>query len=142
MVPPGNPPNKARVVLVDDHPAVLHQVKQILPERFQVLATFENALDALSAIPKAHADILILDINLPSMNGFDLVRHLPAVGQPSKIVFMTAHPDPDYLSEGFELGALGHVIKPRLTVDLVPALDAALAGHRFVSPCDEFARMH
>ena len=123
---------KCRVVLVDDHPAVLRQIAELLPERFQVVATFADGSAALSAIAALQAEILVLDINLPSITGLELAGRLRTAGDPAKIVFLTAHADADYISEAFALGALGYVTKPRLVQDLIPALDHALAGKRFV----------
>ncbi len=130
---------KIRVILVDDHPAVLRQTLQLLPERFEVVETLQDGLDLQSAVREWLPDVIVLDITLPLITGVQLARQLRADGCKSKIVFLTVHADPDYAWEAFNVGALGYVIKPRLASDLVPALDAVLAGRRFVSPCPELA---
>ena len=130
---------KARIILVDDHPAVMRQAIQLLPERFEIVETSEDGLGLQSVLEKLEPDVLVLDITLPSISGVDLARRLRAAGFSTKIVFLTVHADPDYAWEAFSVGALGYVIKPRLASDLVPALDAALAGKRFISPCPELA---
>jgi DNA-binding NarL/FixJ family response regulator len=126
-----------RVILVDDHPAVLRQTLQILPERFDVVQTLQDGLDLETAVRDWQPDIVVLDITLPAINGVQLARQLRANGCAARIVFLTVHADPDYAQEAFNVGALGFVIKPRLASDLVAALDAAVAGKRFVSPCPE-----
>ena len=128
---------KARVILVDDHPAVLRQTMQLLPERFDVVDTSQDGSELLSAVRDLEPDLVVLDITLPLMSGMELARRLRAAGHKTKIIFLTVHADADYLNEAFEIGALGYVTKPRLASDLVPALDAALGGKRFVSPCPE-----
>ena len=130
---------KIRVILVDDHPAILRQTLQLLPERFEVVETLQDGLDLQSAVREWLPDIIVLDITLPLITGVQLARQLRAEDCKSKIVFLTVHADPDYAWEAFNVGALGYVIKPRLASDLVPALDAVLAGRRFVSPCPELA---
>jgi DNA-binding NarL/FixJ family response regulator len=130
---------KARIILVDDHPAVMRQAIQLLPERFEVLETCEDGVGLQAVLKKLEPDVLVLDITLPSLSGVDLARKLRAAGFNTKIVFLTVHADPDYAWEAFNVGALGYVIKPRLASDLVPAIDAAIAGNRFVSPCPELA---
>jgi len=128
---------KTRVILVDDHPAVLRQTMQLLPERFEIVDTSQDGLDLLNSVRELQPDLLVLDITLPLMSGVELARRLRDAGYKTRIVFLTVHADPDYLSEAFDVGALGFVIKPRLASDLIPALDAALIGKRFVSPCPE-----
>jgi DNA-binding NarL/FixJ family response regulator len=133
---------KVRVILVDDHPAVLRQTMQVLPERFEVVETLQDGAELQAAVRELQPEILVLDITLPLFSGVELARRLRAGGHQTKIVFLTVHADPDYAWEAFNVGALGYVIKPRLASDLVPALDAALAGRRFVSPCPELAEFN
>jgi DNA-binding NarL/FixJ family response regulator len=128
---------RTRVILVDDHPAVLRQTMQLLPQRFDVVDISQDGSQVLSAVRELAPDVIVLDITLPLMSGMELARRIRASGCETKIVFLTVHADPDYLCEAFEAGALGYVIKPRLASDLIPALDAAVAGERFVSPCPE-----
>ena len=134
-----DPTKKTRVILVDDHPAVLRQTMQLLPERFEIVDTSQDGLDLLNSVRELQPDVIVLDITLPLMSGMELVRRLRTAGYKTKVVFLTVHADLDYLSEAFDVGALGYVTKPRLASDLIPALDAALSGKRFVSPCPELA---
>jgi DNA-binding NarL/FixJ family response regulator len=128
---------KISVILVDDQPAVLRQTLQLLPERFDVLATLEDGLELENVVRDLKPDVIVLDITIAPVNGVQLARQLRAEGCKAKVVFLTVHADPDYVCEAFSVGALGYVVKPRLASDLVPALDAAFAGKRFISPCPE-----
>lgn len=130
---------RTRLVLVDDHPGILRQTIELLPERFEVVETLQDGMGLLSALNQFQPDILVLDITLPFVSGVDLARKVRAAGLSTKIVFLTVHADSDYAWEAFDAGALGYVIKPRLASDLVSALDAATAGNRFISPCPELA---
>jgi len=130
-------PKMARVILVDDHPDVLRQTMQVVPERFEVVGGSEDGSQLLKAVRELQPDLLVLDITLSSVCGIDLARRLRAGGCTTRIVFLTAHADSDYAYAAFQAGALGYVVKPRLATDLVPALDAALSGKRFVSACPE-----
>jgi DNA-binding NarL/FixJ family response regulator len=130
------------LILVDDHPGVLRQAIELLPERFEVVETLEDGMGLLSALNQFQPAILVLDITLPFVSGVDLARKVRAAGLATKIVFLTVHADSDYAWEAFDAGALGYVIKPRLASDLVPALDAALLGTRFISPCPELAEFN
>ena len=126
-----------RVVLVDDHPAVLRQTVHLLSARFKIIAALPDGGELLSISKKKEIDLIVLDITLPGLSGVDLAERLNESGYSGKIVFLTVHADPDYVRQAFEVGAAGYVVKPRLASDLIPALDAALAGKTFISPCPE-----
>jgi DNA-binding NarL/FixJ family response regulator len=120
---------------VDDHPAVLRQVTQLLSGAFQVVDALLDGRTLQRAVEIQHPDLVVLDITLPGVSGIELARDLTATAAGPKIVFLTVHDDPDYAREALAAGALGYVVKSRLASDLIPALHAALDGRRFVSPC-------
>ena len=124
----------ARVLLLDDHPAVLRQVVEMLPAGFEVVAALHNAVALPEAMEKHKPDLVVLDITLPGVSGIELASRLRRAGQPGKVVFLTVHDDADFARAGFAAGGTGYVVKARLATDLVPALEAALAGRKFVSP--------
>jgi len=129
------PTTISRVLLVDDHPAVLRQVAQLLTGAFQVVDALLDGRQLRRAIEIRHPELVVLDITLPGISGIELARDLTATASCPKIVFLTVHDDPDYAREALAAGALGYVVKSRLASDLIPALHAALDGRRFVSPC-------
>ena len=119
---------RARVVLVDDHPAVLRATADLLAREFEVVAALEHCRGVTALAAAKQIDLLVLDISLPELTGIELAARLKGAGLAPKIVFLTVHCDPDYAHEAFEVGAMGYVIKPRLASDLIPALRSALAG--------------
>jgi DNA-binding NarL/FixJ family response regulator len=82
-------------------------------------------------------DIIVLDIRLPPVSGLVLASQLRDAGCSAKIVFLTVHDDPDYVRAAFAAGAIGYVLKTRLSLDIVLALRAALQSERFISPSAE-----
>ena len=128
-------------MLVDDHPAVLRQTVQLISSRFKIIAALPDGGELISLATKKEVDLVVLDITLPGLSGLDLAERLKDSGYRGKIIFLTVHADPDYAREAFEVGAIGYVVKPRLASDLIPALDAALAGKTFVSPCPELKEL-
>lgn len=127
-------PHLSRVLLVDDHPAVLQQVAQVLFGAFEVVGALPDGGKLEQTVATCHPDLVVMDITLPGPSGIGLARQLAATPAPPKIVFLTVHADPDYVREVLATGALGYVVKSRLASDLVPALRAALEGLQFVSP--------
>ena len=126
-----------KILLVDDHPAVLRQTISLLPQDYEVVETLESGFGLKAAVSRHEPDLIVLDITLPGLSGIELAARLRQSGSLIKIVFLTVHCDTDYAREAFAAGANGFVVKARLASDLVPALEAVLAGKRFISPCAE-----
>jgi DNA-binding NarL/FixJ family response regulator len=133
--------SKPGIVLVDNYPAILHQMLPLISPEFEVLSVFEDGRLLPSLVQKLNPDLIVLDITLPGLNGIEIAGLLQKTGTQARIVFFTVHADPDYAREAFHLGALGYVVKMRLVSDLMPALKAALSGQRFLSPCSELAAL-
>ena len=126
-----------RLLLVDDNPAVLRQVAQVLPPEFEILETLQSGERLQAAVDAQHPDVVVLDISLPGQNGIVLASQLRRSGCRAGVVFLTMHRDADYLRSALEAGANGYVVKMRLALDLETALWAAVVGERFISPLPE-----
>ena len=125
---------KARVLLADDHAALLAQSANLLMGEFEIVGFTANGLDLVKAALRLDPDAVVLDITMPGLDGMEAARRLQAAGCRAKLVFLTVHEDPDYLHAALEAGGTGYVVKTRLALDLIDAVHEALAGHRFVSP--------
>lgn len=125
--------NAIRVILADDHEAVLNIVARSLQPEFEVVATVKDGAALLDAVEQLGPDLVVLDISMPTMDGIQAARCLKASGARAKIVFLTVHEKQDYAPVCLEAGASGYVVKSRLATDLAPAIKEALAGHSFVS---------
>jgi two-component system response regulator NreC len=122
-----------RVLLADDLVEVLDAVAALLRDSFDIVGTVSNGLAALEAILKLKPDLVVLDISMPDMNGIEVARELKCRGNKTKIVFFTVDEDPDIIATCLSVGALGYVSKALMDSDLIPAMNAALAGRVFVS---------
>lgn len=123
-----------RVLLADDNPAMLEEAARILTPEFHVVGTVGNGEDLLQAVRELQPHVLILDISMPRLNGLDAARLLNKSGSSVRIVFLTVHEDQEFVEESLTVGALGYVVKPRLTPDLPIAIKEALLGRTFISP--------
>jgi DNA-binding NarL/FixJ family response regulator len=126
--------NRIRVLLADDHEAMLDRVADLLADECDVIGTAIDGRQALEAAMELKPDVLVLDISMPVMNGIETADRLRQAGAKTRIVFLTVHDDPDYAREALKAGALGYVIKPRIASDLVAAINEVHAGRSFVSP--------
>jgi DNA-binding NarL/FixJ family response regulator len=118
---------RARIVLADDHAAALVQASRVLGERWEIVGTAGNGVELLEVAARLEPDVIVSDIAMPLMDGFEAARRLRHAGSRSRLVFLTVWEDPDYLEEATRLGADAYVVKSRLACDLVPAVERALA---------------
>ena len=127
------PVAKIRVVLADDHPALVARVRLLLGKEYEVVAVVENGSQAVDAVHTLNPDVLVIDISMPVLDGLQAARQLQKAHCRTKILFLTIHEDHDFVAAAFSAGALGYVTKDRLSTDLVPAILEAMQGHTFVS---------
>jgi DNA-binding NarL/FixJ family response regulator len=117
------------VVLADNHQKVIAVVRRALGEDFEVIAAVEDGNQAVDAVRRLDADVLVTDISMPVFNGLEAAKRLVEAQSRVKIVFLTIHEDTDFVTAAIS----ADVTKFRLSADLVPAIREALKGHKFVS---------
>ena len=122
------------VLLADNNAAVLSDLRQELGEEFRIAGTADNGGEAVRAVLLYDPDVLVLDMTMPVLNGLQVAARLREVHPRTKILFLTVHEDPEYVSAGFAAGANGYVTKRRLVSDLVHAIREVAAGRTFLSP--------
>jgi CheY-like chemotaxis protein len=124
---------RATVLLVDDHAGFLEQVRGLLDSSYEIVGTAGNGNAAVEVARKLHPDIVVLDIEMPVLDGIAAARSIRKDGLAKKIVFLTMHSDADYVSAALEAGAHGYVFKSLLNHDLIFALQEVMANRIFVS---------
>jgi len=125
---------KIRVLLADDHQAMLARVRRELGEEFEIVATVTDGRAAVEAALLYDPDVLVTDISMPVMDGLQVASTLKGYHRRAKIVFLTIHEDADFFDAAFSAGASGYVTKARLSSDLILAIRQVLRGHKFLSP--------
>ena len=122
-----------RVLLADDHEAILAQVSAVLGDEFEIVAAVNNGRDAVTEVRRLDPDVLVIDISMPGLDGLQAVSKLHSKKCRTKFVFLTVHEDSDFIAAAFSAGASGYVTKSHVITDLVPAIQEALEGRTFVS---------
>jgi DNA-binding NarL/FixJ family response regulator len=126
--------NRPRVLLADDHRMVAEGLKNLLAEDFELVGTVENGHALLAAAKKYRPDVIVADITMPKLNGFDALHQLKKQNPEIKVVFLTMHQDRAYARRALEAGAAGFVVKHAASDELVMAIHAALKGKTFITP--------
>lgn len=123
---------RLRVLLADDHLEILERTKALLGAGYQVVAAVEDGVKAVDAAWKLDPDLILLDIEMPQMDGLRAAKHIRRLGLKAKILFLTAYDDQDYLVAARLYGD-GFVLKSHMASDLLNAIEAAFSGHFFAS---------
>jgi DNA-binding NarL/FixJ family response regulator len=126
--------NRPRVLLADDHKMLTDALKRILEPRCEVVATVSDGRALLEAAGNLQPDIVVLDIAMPRLNGFDAARQLKAEMPRLKLIFMTMHEDPYLVGQAFRAGGSAFLLKEAAASELTDAIDAVLKGGSYVTP--------
>ena len=123
-----------RVLIADDNDAMLARAAAALKVCCDVVGRVGNGREALQAAQALHPDVVVLDISMPGLNGFEVAERLRAAGSRAAVVFLTVHDGDDFVQAALAAGGMGYVVKPRLASDLTIAVHEAHAGRTFISP--------
>ena len=130
-----------RVLVVDDDPKFLSYVSRGLEENriaCEVAESGEVGLERLAARPKGPFDLVLLDVMLPGMDGWEALERIRAEGHELPVIFLTARHSVNERVRGFELGADDYVVKPFAFVELLARVRAVVRRHRGLPQVEAF----
>ncbi|TKB60166.1 MAG: response regulator transcription factor [Nitrospira sp.] len=125
---------KLRILLADDHPEMLSAICGVLEDKFgEVVETVGDGEALVEAAQRLKPDIIIADISMPRLNGLEATRVLQATVPQSKVIILSVHREPVYVSLAFNAGARGYLLKRTgLHTELPKALQCVTAGDRYI----------
>ena len=124
-----------RILIVEDSQPWRRAIRSTLEEApdLVVIGECSDGLEGIRKSEQLQPDLVMLDIGLPSVNGFEAARGIRKVARQSKILFLSAYFSGELVHEAFRVGALGYVVKSNAATDLLSAVEAVMRDQRFVS---------
>lgn len=123
-----------KLLLADDHTLFVEALQKVLEPEFELVGSVGDGRALLEAAPRLQPDVILLDLSMPLLNGIDAARQLRRILPDVKVVFLSMHGDPTYVTEAFRAGASGYLLKRATATELIQAIRTALRGHLYVSP--------
>jgi DNA-binding NarL/FixJ family response regulator len=126
---------KTRVLIADDHQVVIGGVRSVLRElpEFEVIGEAYNGRDAVKMARSLKADVVIMDISMPDLNGIDATLQLKKRNPEIHVIIFTMYSDKEYLIDLFDAGVSAYVLKEDPLSDLILALQAIRSGGTYFS---------
>lgn len=125
---------RIRLLIADDHVMFAQGLQSLLRDEFELVGAAGNGEELIEMTLRLEPDVVLVDISMPVLNGFDAVRRLGKSSSETRIIFLTMHDDATLLAEAFRCGASGYVLKQAAGEELVNAIREVANGNTYVSP--------
>ncbi len=128
---------KVTILIVDDHKLIRDTWSFILnsDERFQVIAETDTGQSAIELSGNYHPDVILMDINMSPMNGFDATKEIRKISPNSKIIGVSMHSQPAYAKKMLQMGAVGYITKNSSKEEMFTAISEVVRGSKYI--CNE-----
>ena len=128
-------PQQVSILIVDDHPLLRRGVCDAIAEnpRFQIVGEASDGLEALRLVRSLKPQIAVVDIDMPHLNGLEMLRALRQLSFPVKTIILTMFKEEDMFNAALDLGALAYVVKENAANDVLAALEKVTRGETFFS---------
>lgn len=124
-----------RVIIADDHPIFRTGLRQIIvSEKILIIAEASNGEEAFEKVKELKPDIVILDINMPVMNGLEVLEKIKGTKINVKSILLTGHNNEKMFNKAMDTGASGYVLKENASSDLIDCIYTVCKGDYYISP--------
>jgi len=124
---------RIRVLLGDDHALILDGVRASLQDEFDIVGEAYDGRALVAAAERLQPEVVILDISMPVLNGFESARLVKKALPAAKIIFLSQHLNPQYLKHALKAGASGYVLKSGAREELRQAIESVLRGKTYIT---------
>lgn len=123
-----------RVAIVDDHPMVAQGLRTILEsyDDIEVIASLSSGQEIIEQVEGLRPDVILLDLNMPGIGGLSTTEIILERRPETRILILSMHDSPEYISSALSHGAVGYVLKDVPTEEIKHAIDAVMTGQRYL----------
>ena len=125
---------RIRLLLADHHVMFTQALQSLLHDKFDLVGTVGNGEELIEATIRLAPDVVLVDISMPVLSGFDAVRQIRQSGSEARIIFLTMYADARLVADAFGCGGSGYVLKQATGDELVNAITEVANGNHYVSP--------
>ena len=124
------------VMIADDHSMIREGLKQLLELEgdFKVIAEACDGVECLNKLETVTPDVLLLDINMPDMNGLEVLQKMKEKRMKIKVLVLTIHSEVEYLLKAVDIGVNGYLLKDSESAELKKAILAVVNGDNYIQP--------
>lgn len=128
--------NKIKIVIIDDHQLFREGVKRILAMEpgFEIVADGQDGSQALELVKLYRPDVILMDINMPNMNGVEATKELVQAFPNIKVLILSIHDDESYVTHVLKTGASGYLLKEMDADALIEAVKVVASGGAYIHP--------
>ena len=125
-----------KVMLADDHVLMREGIRQLLEfdGTIEVISEANDGLECLKKLKEAKPQVLLLDINMPEMNGIEVLETIRREKIDVKVLILTVHNEIDYLIKAIDIGVDGYILKDSESSELKKAINAMIEGESYIQP--------
>lgn len=134
MREPNQQSSRPRVLVADDHGIVAEGIRALLEPTCDVIGIVSDGRELLTEAPRLNPDVIVLDVGMPLLNGFNAAEQLKESLPRAKFVFLTMQDDPNLAAAVLKLGAVGFVLKHAAASELLTAVFQVLEGKAYITP--------
>lgn len=128
---------KARILLADDHTLVAEAIKRLLEPEFEVVGVVADGRSLVREACALKPDVVLVDLNMPMLNGLDASEQLKAAHPGMKIIVLTMNEDAEIAAQTMRTWASGYLLKKSAGSELVKAVREVLRGGKYITPALE-----
>lgn len=127
---------RIKVLICDDHSLFREGVKTIVSGSacMEVVGEAADGIEAVALAGKLHPDVVLMDISMPVLRGFDAIRRIKQLRPEARVLMLTIYDDEDLVARCLEAGACGYLVKDAPPAQLLYAIQAAARGELYISP--------